>query len=180
MDLHTSNLQALASPPMSRPTTVQRLSTQHDTKSSLIEAVGVDDNYVAPAERAVKPVACFYVHPRMSGQASSDHFYRAIYLYTRTLKDFERTVAMKCSIEPTSVLRTTRIMNGRSILFDDECVVELPEGQDMTAEFAPVDLDTPAKSLRDWDARPPDVQCDGDIPTTENVNSSGYELRLHY
>lgn len=180
MDLQTSNVQALASPPSSRPTTVQRLSNPQDSKSSLIEAVGVDDSYVAPPQRAVQPVACVYVHPRFSGQPSADHFYRAVYLYKRTLKDFERAVATKCKVEPTSLLRTVRMMNGRSILFDDECVVELPEGQDMTVEFSRIDLDTPAKSLRDWDAGPSDVQCDGDLLTTQNVNSSGYELRLHY
>lgn len=179
MDLQ-ANVQALVSPPLSRPTTVQRSSTQYDSKSSLIEAVGVDENYTAPAERVVSPVACFYVHPRLAGQTSPDSFYRAVYLYKRSLQDFERAVAMKCNVEPTTLLRTVRVMNGRAILFDDECVVELPEGQDMKAEFSQIDLDTPAKSLRDWDAGPSDVQCDGDVPTTQNVNSSGYELRLHY
>lgn len=180
MDLQPPNVQALASPPSSRPTTVQRHATQDDSKSALIEAVGVNDNYIAPAERAIMPVACFYVHPRVAGQIPRDNYYRAVYLYRRSLKDFERAVATKCKIEPTLVLRTVRIMNGRTILFDDECIVELPEGQDMTAEFTAVDLDTPSKSLRDWDAGPSDVQCDGDISTTQNVNSSGYELRLHY
>lgn len=179
-DLKAANVQSLASPPSSRPTTIQRRSDTGDSKSGLIEAVGVDDSYVAPGDRAVKPVACFYVHPKFAGQASQEHFYRAIYLYQRTVKDFERVMATKCGVEPTSILRTVRAVNGRLVLFDDECVVELPEGQDMTANFVPIDLDTPAKSLRDWDSGPSDVQCDGDIPTIQNVNSSGYELRLHY
>lgn len=180
MDLKTADAQALASPPLSGPTTVHRSSMRDDSKPGVIEAVDVDESYAAPPERAVKPIACFYVRPRFTGQPSPDHFYRALYLYQRTLKDFERAVAIKFSVEPTSILRTVRVVNGRSVLFDDDCIVELPEAQDLTAEFTRIDLDTPAKSLRDWNAGPSDVQCDGDISTTQNVNSTGYELRLHY
>ena len=96
------------------------------------------------------------------------------------LKDFTNALATKCNIEPTEVLRTYRIKKGGiHILFDDECIRELPEGQDMTAEFSEIqEDDTPVKPKREWDAGATDIQVDGDLSTIENVNSSGYELKL--
>jgi hypothetical protein len=100
-------------------------------------------------------------------------------LYERTLKAFVNAAAMKCNVEPTEVLRTLRISReGLQILFDDDCIRELPEGQDMTAEFSEMQPETPARPMREWDAGPTDIQCDGELPTVENVSSTGYELRL--
>lgn len=139
----------------------------------------MDQNYKAPPEPAIRPVACFYIQPRVAGRTTSDNFHRAIYLYRKTLKDFSNAAATKCNIEPTQILRTLRISrNGMHILFDDECIRELPEGQDMTAEFCEIQPETPTKPTREWDAGSTDVQCDGELSTVENVSSTGYELRL--
>ena len=180
MDLQTTNPQHLASPPDNQPLKIQTRSPKSGTLSGWIEALGVDQTYQPPADqRVVKPIACFYIQPRMAGRASSDKFYRAIYLTGRSLKDFVNAAARKCNIEPTQVLRTYRFSReGLHILFDDECIRELPEGQDMTAEFCEVQIETPSKPTREWDAGPTDVQCDGDLSAIENVNSTGYELRL--
>ena len=171
--------QQLASPPDNQPIKIQTQSPKAGTMSGWIEALDVDQTYQPPQERAVKPVACFYIQPRVAGQAPGDSFYRAIYLFRRTMKDFVNAAAMKCRIEPTQVLRVVRVSrDGLPILYDDECIRELPEGQDMTAEFNEIQPDTPIKPMREWDAGPTDIQCDGELLTVENVSSTGYELRL--
>jgi len=97
----------------------------------------------------------------------------------RTLKDLVNGIASKCDLEPTQVLRTLRVnQKGLTILVDNDFVRELPEGQDMTVEVIELRSQSPMK--REWDAGPTDVQVDGDLSTIENVNSSGYELRLLY
>lgn len=96
----------------------------------------------------------------------------------RTLKAFVAGIAMKINIEPTKVTQTIRVnQKGLQILMDDEAVQSIPEQQDMTAEFH--EITPPAQPMkREWDAGPTDIQVDGDVSVTENVNSTGYELRL--
>ncbi|KAF2835935.1 hypothetical protein M501DRAFT_987883 [Patellaria atrata CBS 101060] len=155
----------------------KRPSEGQGTIPGWIEAVGVDYSYQPPPERVVKPVACFYVQPRITGKIPEDNYYRAVYLMQRTLADFVAGIAQKCNIEPTKVIRTIHItQKGLNILFDDDTVRELPEGMDLTAEFHEITPSSPLK--REWDAGPTDVQVDGDVGTIDNVNSSGYELRL--
>ena len=181
MDIQPTIPEQLHSPPENVPTKVQLNSSKAGSVSGWIEAVGVDSSYRPPPPRAVKPVACFYVQPHVAGRAPPDNHYRAIYLTKRTLKDFTNALATKCNIEPTQVIRTYRMTeNGLNILFDDDCILELPEGQDMAAEFceAVPDADAPIKPKREWDAGPTDIQCDGELSTVENVNSHGYELKL--
>lgn len=176
----TTNPQHLASPPDNQqPIKVQTGSQNDGTSSGWIEVKDIDQSYNPPPSPAVKPVACFYIQPRVAGRIASDNFHRAIYLYNRTLKEFVTKAAMKCNLEPTEVLRTIRISrDGLHILFDDDCIRELPEGQDMTAEFRETQPETPSRPMREWDAGPTDVQCDGELPVVQNVSSTGYELRL--
>ena len=179
MDIQEANPQHLASPPDNQSVKVSTRSPTNGTMSGWVEALGVDPNYQPPPERAVKPVACFYIQPRVSGRAPTDNLHRAVYLTRRTLKDFNRALASKCNIEPTKVLRTIRISRqGLHVLLDDECIRELPEGQDMTAEFCEVQSESPEKARREWDAGPSDVQCDGELPALENISTTGYELKL--
>jgi hypothetical protein len=97
----------------------------------------------------------------------------------RTLKDLVNGIASKCNVEQTSVLRTLRInKQGLTIFLDDESVVELPEGQDMIAEFLEIRPHSPMK--REWDSGPTDIQVDGDINVATTVHAEGYELRLLY
>ena len=174
-----ANPQHLASPPDNQPIKIQTRSPNSGTLSGWVEALDVDQTYQPPTEAAIKPVACFYIQPRVAGRTPSSNFHRAVYVYRRTLKDFVNAAAAKCNIEPTQVLRTLRISRGGlHILFDDDCIAQLPEGQDMTAEFGEIEPETPIKPNREWDAGPTDIQCDGELPTLENVSSTGYELRL--
>lgn len=179
MEIDPAQPQQLASPPETQPVKVQTRSPTSGAMTGWVEAIGVDPSYQPPPERSIKPVACFYVQPRVSGRQPADNLHRAIYLMNRTVKDFVNALAAKCDLEPMKVLRTMRISrSGLHILFDDECIRELPEGQDMTAEFCEIQTDSPAKLRREWDAGPTDLQVDGELPTTEDASTSGYELRL--
>jgi len=169
--------QTLSSPDI--PVKVQKKQGDDHTLSGWIEALGVDYSYQPPPERLLKPVGSLYVQPRIAGKAPEDNYFRAVYLMQRTLKDLVSGIAAKIDIEPTKVIRTVRItQKGMQILFDDDAVRELPEGQDMTAEFTEITPQSPTK--REWDAGPTDIQVDGDVGAIENVNSAGYELRLLY
>lgn len=177
-----TNPQNLASPPDNPPVKVQTRSPTSGETSGWVEAVGIDTSYQPPSDRPVKPIACFYVQPHVVGRPMLDDYHRAIYLTQRNLKDFVRVLSMKCAIEPTKVLRTVRISRqGLHILVDDECVREIPDGQDMRAEFCESHNEHPETVKREWDASAPsDMQCDGDVPTLENLSTSGYVLKLFF
>ncbi|KAJ4348433.1 uncharacterized protein N0V89_009807 [Didymosphaeria variabile] len=162
------------------PTKVQRPYGDDHTLSGWIEALGVDQTYQPPPEPIIKPVACFFVQPRIAGKQPDDNYFRAVYLMERTLKELVAGIARKINIEPTKVTRTIRVnQKGLQILLDDAGVQAIPEQQDMAAEFQ--EIIPPAQPMRrEWDAGPTDIQVDGDISVIENVNSTGYELRLLY
>jgi hypothetical protein len=97
----------------------------------------------------------------------------------RSLKDLVNGIAMKCGIEATKILRTIRInKQGLTILFDDDTVLELPEQQDMVAEFTEMRPKSPMR--REWDSVATEIQVDGDIDIANTRQSEGYELRLLY
>ncbi|KAB2576213.1 CP2 transcription factor [Lasiodiplodia theobromae] len=174
----TGDINSLAVQPTlsNNPVKVQKASADGSI-GGWIDALGVDLSYQPPPERAIKPIACFYVQPRFVGRPPEDNYYRAVYLMQRTLKDLVNGIAMKCKLEPTRVVRTIRInAKGLAIALDDSDVLEMPEGQDMTAEFQEIQADSPMK--REWDSGPTDVQVDGEVGATETTTTSGYELRL--
>ncbi|KAH7095223.1 CP2 transcription factor-domain-containing protein [Paraphoma chrysanthemicola] len=161
------------------PTKVQRPYSDDHALSGWIEALGVDQTYQPPPEPMLKPVACFFVQPRIAGRQPDDNYYRAIYLMERTVKALVSGVAMKINVEPTKVTRTVRVnQKGLQILMDDDAITAIPEQQDMTAEFHEIGTPPVHHLKREWDAGPTDIQVDGDISVIENVNSTGYELRL--
>lgn len=124
-------------------------------------------------------MACLYVQPRIVGSVPEDHYYRAVYLIQRTVKDLVNGIAMKSKIEPTKVVRTIRVTSkGLHVLVDEDAVQEIPEGQDIIAEFYALKPHSPIR--REWDSGPTDVQVDGDLGALENITSAGYELRLIY
>jgi len=161
------------------PTKVQRPYSDDHALSGWIEALGVDQTYQPPPEPMLKPVACFFVQPRIAGRQPEDNYYRAVYLMERTVKALVSAIAMKINIEPTKVTRTIRVnQKGLQILMDDDAINVVPEQQDMTAEFHEIGTPPIQPLKREWDAGPTDIQVDGDISVIENVNSTGYELRL--
>ncbi|KAF2470406.1 uncharacterized protein BDR25DRAFT_325644 [Lindgomyces ingoldianus] len=175
----TGDLKTISVPAGSDiPTKVQRPYSDDHALSGWIEALGVDQTYQPPPEPMLKPVACFFVQPRVAGKQPDDNYFRAVYLMERTVKALVVGIATKINIEPTKVTRTIRVnQKGLQILMDDDAIQAIPEQQDMTAEFYEI---TPPQNpmKREWDAGPTDIQVDGDVGAIENVNSTGYELRL--
>ncbi|KAI7515543.1 hypothetical protein KC331_g22369, partial [Hortaea werneckii] len=134
-----------------------------------IEAVGIDATYRPPPERAVKPIACFYVRPFVAGRAPTDHYYRAMYLTQRTVDGFIGALSKKCDLDGKNISRAVRVTpQGLTVIFDDECVQELPEGQDMTVEVSKIHNDDPMDGSA--------TQCNGDV----KVESTDYELKLSF
>jgi hypothetical protein len=161
------------------PTKVQRPYSDDHALSGWIEALGVDQTYQPPPEPMLKPVACFFVQPRLAGRQPDDNYFRAVYLMDRTIKELVAGIAMKMKVEPTKVTRTIRVnQKGLQILMDDDAIQRIPEQQDMTAEFHEIGTPPVHSMKREWDAGPTDIQVDGDISVTQNVHSTGYELRL--
>jgi hypothetical protein len=176
----TGDLKPLAAIPdtSDHPTKVRRPYSDDHALSGWIEAVGVDPTYIPPPEPMLKPVACFFVQPRIAGKAPDDNYFRAVYLMERNVKALVAGIATKVDIEPTKVTRVIRVNQKRlQILVDDDTVQAIPEQQDMVAEFHEITPTQPSMK-REWDAGPTDIQVDGDIGVVENVNSTGYELRL--
>ena len=138
---HSQNAQSLPGPSVK----VQR--SQSDTETTKwIESFGVDPTYQAPAERVIKPVACFYIMVRVPDDVPDGDCYRAVYLMERTVKDLINNIAMKCDIEPSRIVRTLRINSkGFKIIVDNEVVREMQEGQDMIAEYSEARSETAVK-----------------------------------
>lgn len=98
----------------------------------------------------------------------------------RNLRELVNAIANKCQVEPNRVIRAVRILESKPfpVLLDDQTVLEIPEGQDMVAEFQELHAESPMK--REWDSGPSDIQVDGDVGAVESSTTSGFELRLYY
>lgn len=177
-DVQSSNVQQLASPPDQLTKVPKAGDTQ--SLSGWIEALGVDASYQPPAERTVKPVACFYVKRSDTLQSEKPDYYRAIYLMQRTLKDFMNSIAVKWDIEPTKIRRAIRVLpKGLEIEVDDDVIRELSEGQDMVLEMQKTPITT--SNTREWDmAVDAAVDGEGAGPTQSVVHSDGYDLKLMF
>ena len=162
----------------SLPNSTVKVPKSYRTDNSMpgwIEAFGVDPSYKAPPERAVKPIACFYVLVKIPGNVPENDYYRAVYLMERTVRDLITSIALKCGVEPTQVTHTLRINSkGLKIMVDDDVVRELPEGQDMIVEFAEVDLNQCFKQEASSGASTPKAS----EPPTKSATTKALEMRL--
>lgn len=155
-----------------------------------IYALDVDDSYKPPPERPIKPgmsrepcstrstdkksVACFYVKE----MNSTKPYYRAVYLVRRTVRDLINGISEKFGIDPNRVTQVTHInAKGLRIIVDEDVVREVPEGQDMVVEFAPVTTEHPDKQQHEID---PLVLVDGDLPSITTAISDPLEMWLNY
>ncbi|KAL1979218.1 hypothetical protein VTN96DRAFT_6431 [Rasamsonia emersonii] len=134
---------------LNQPVKVQKLPRDGTSGSAgYIEAIDIDPTYRPPAERPPKPIACFYI--RFSSEHSGDDYYRAVYLSKRTVQDLMVKISEKRKIDPDRIVRILRVNhNGLKIMVDDDVVRELPEGQDMVAEFSETktEFDTPSSAV---------------------------------
>ncbi|KAK1143778.1 hypothetical protein N8T08_006179 [Aspergillus melleus] len=90
------------------------------------------------ASNHTKAIACFYVLCRVDGQ--TDEYYRALYLMERTVSNLKSQLSKVRDTSPERINRILRVnQSGLRIMIDDTVVGEIPEGQDMIAEFRPGD-----------------------------------------
>lgn len=170
-----------------RPT--KMIKREPEAVRSDIYALDIDNNYKPPPERPIRPgmfvtvgsknlanscvVACFYVKEKNTAKP----YYRAVYLLRRTVKDLTNKISEKFSIDPTRVTRVTHINSkGLQIVVDEDVVREVPEGQDMIVEFAPVKTEETINYLTD---SLPTTMVDGDLPA-ETIVSDPLEMWLNY
>lgn len=134
-----------------------------------IEAIGVDSNYQPPSERPVKageytiyipqfsiltfPVMCCYVLPVLPGPATTSQYYRAVYLSERTRSALTTGIAVKCGLDPTTVIRVSYVSpRGMTVLIDDDFVNQMIEGQDMKVQAIEFDETGTLSPPQDWEA----------------------------
>lgn len=104
-----------------------------------IDATGIDAHYTPPVERAIKPVACFYVRKRDGPVDASDPstYHRAIYLMERRLETFTAAIQQKWALPAGAHVRTLHVLErGLEVEMDDDVIRELGEGQDMELEVS--------------------------------------------
>lgn len=147
--------------------------------SGWIEALGVDSSYRPPADRAPKPVACFYVLHQSQAEPEKREYHRAIYLMQRTLKEFTDRIAAKWGLDPSRVRRTIHTtLNGLEVEMDDDVVMELKEGQDMSLRIEELGGNSPPQK-REWEMAvdPTDEVREA---STSDKPLDGYILRLTF
>ena len=147
-------------------TRVQKRAASEDMPE-WIEALGVDPSYEPPPERAVKPVACFYILVKLLVPDASGSYYRAVYLMARTVHDLVKSIGAKCGVDSSRISRILRVNSrGLEIMVDDDVVRELPEGQDMVVVFNDIPSDP--------------TGIDHDMTPTRQTDSCALEMRLIY
>ncbi|KAG0132942.1 CP2 transcription factor-domain-containing protein [Tuber indicum] len=139
--------------------------------SGWIEAIGIDSSYNPPPERLAKPVMSIYILPVPIGSPpQANQYHRAVYLQARTSSCLATSIASKCGIDPSAVLRTVHLnSSGLTILVDDEFVREMPEGQDMKVQATEIREESPFAS--------PPQESEGEAGAAAR---NGWELRLIY
>ncbi|TPX18143.1 uncharacterized protein E0L32_002652 [Thyridium curvatum] len=158
-----------------QPTKVNKMDDA-GTLSGWIEALGVDHSYRPPAERAAKPVACFYILRRGTADPEPRGFHRAVYLMQRNLREFVTRVAAKWNLDPSKAVRTVHVLQrGLEVEMDDDVIAELAEGQDMVLEVNEVGSSSQAK--REWEMS---LDVPGDGSSARTATQGGYELRLTF
>lgn len=113
----------------------------------------------------------------MKDKDASMPYYRAVYLFRRTVRDLVNGILEKFSIDPNRVTRVAHTnMKGLNIVVDEDMVREVPEGQDMVVEFAANQTEEPEKHGSDLQ---PTTMVDGDVPTADTTTDP-LEMWLNY
>lgn len=152
--------------------------------SGWIEALGVDASYRPPPDRAVKPVACFYIR-RNATENQARELHKAVYLMQRSMPEFVTRVASKWNIDSTRISRVIHTLSsGLEVEMDDDVIRELTEGQDMTLDIVE---QAPSKQpiKREWEMSLDDAPGDEDdsaaaAAAAPTLQQSSYELRLTF
>lgn len=148
-----------------------KVANDDNVLSGWIEAIGIDPNYKAP-EPPAKAVMCVYILPVVPDQTDKNIYYRAVYLPSRTASALSGSIASRCGIDPTTVVRTVQVNSkGFSVFVDDDFVGQMNEGQDMKVEVHPVEDETLFPAAQEWTNG---TQTNGDS------SNKKWELRLIY
>jgi hypothetical protein len=173
-DAHSATPQQLASP----PDQVTKLAKVDETGnlSGWIEALGVDPSYKPPAVDRAKPVACFYIQNRDTARPDKHKYHRAIYPLDRSLEAFTSCIAAKWHLDASKILRMIHVSDrGFQVEMDDDVILELAEGQDLTMEITQV-KNPPLSDLKsEWD-----ISLDGESGTAHDAHGEGYEIWLTF
>lgn len=156
--------------PTDEPTKVQKTS-EAGKVSGWIEVLGVDQTYQPPPERMPKPVACFYLLRRDKNEAFKRKYHTAVYLFQRSLMDFNRRVAKRFELDPAKIQRTIHVLpSGLEMTIDDDIVQNMGEAQEMILQVER--LEQPVK--QEWE-----IAVDG-TPTqvTPQPSAAGFILRV--
>lgn len=149
--------------------------------SGWIEALGVDPSYRPPPERAVKPVACFYIR-RNATEPQAREYHKAVYLMQHTLSEFVARVASKWNIDSSRVSKVVHTLaSGLEVEMDDDVIRELTEGQDMLLDI--VEQAPPKQPIkREWEMTLDDApgEEDDSTNTAPTLQQSNYELRVTF
>jgi hypothetical protein len=168
--------EQLGSRPTSYPVKKQEMD-ETQVKSNIF-AVDVDSSYQPPREKSTRPQACFYVRSKDADKK----YYRAVYLMQRTVGDLINSISQKFGIDALRVTQITHVNSrGLHIIVDEDVVRELPEGQDMIVEFAPVQGQSEQVVKREFVvSTSTEGTEDVDIPPLDAFISDPLEMWLNY
>jgi hypothetical protein len=95
----------------------------------------------------------------------------------REARELMTTIATKFNFEPTKIFQMINVNQlGLNIKVDDDVVRELPEGQDMTVEFARIPAPHPRS---EWYEAVDGISGSEELTGTQGVfKSEGYLLKL--
>ena len=116
----------------------------------------------------------------MRQKDAAKEYYRAVYLMQRTVGDLVTSISTKFQIDPRRVTQVTHINpKGLHIIVDEDVVRELPEGQDMIVEFAPLQSE---QVLKHEFVAPTytEAMMEGELPPTDTLISDPLEMWLNY
>jgi len=118
-------------------------------------------------------VACFYIKFDKQCPTEEDSYYRAIYLRQRSLEHLIGAVAAKAKLGDINVTKVLRVcQNGLQIELDGQVVEQIPEAQDMTAEFI---CTSSGRSIKKEDREDSQV-----LASPRDGHQSSYTLILRY
>ncbi|KAI5793849.1 CP2 transcription factor-domain-containing protein [Peziza echinospora] len=117
-----------------------KLQTDTGMLTGWIEAIGIDSNYRAPSDQPIQATMCIYILPMMPDSQTTEQYYRAVYLPSRSQSSITAGIAAKCGIDPATVVRTSYLnAQNLSVVVDDDFVQQMNEGQDMKVQVLEVE-----------------------------------------
>ena len=155
-----------------QPTKVKKIDEEGKLNGWIV-VLDVEPSYRPPSKRMPKPVACFHILHRTKNDPHKRGYYRAVYLWQRSVKELNDRIKAKWGFEPTKIRRVVhQVQSGLEVEMDDDDVRELKEGQDMILEIEKL-VEKPSPARREWEMAV-------DESDTQLPPSDGYFFRLKF